>query len=102
MYGMFSDLFDINLLLLLLVILLLLFIIFLLLSLGSLGVSGLLAGPLSEPLWQPGLGSLGPLGVLVLPHGLQPFCPENLSSTLIQLLSLSVSSCVCSSLVFGE
>merc|ERR1712029_590863 len=107
MYGMFSDLCNFNLLLLFLVIFLLLFLLRSIfsatfLSLRSLWISGLCAGSFSEPLWKSGLCSLGPFCVLVFPHRLQPFCPENLSSSLVQLLSFSVCSCVCPPLIFGE
>merc|ERR1712203_1340753 len=44
----------------------------LLLSLRSLGVSSLLAGPLTKPLGQLLSGTLGELVVLLLPGGLEP------------------------------
>merc|ERR1719480_91940 len=71
-------------------------------TLRGLGVTSLLAWPLTEPLGQPGLGPLGPLAVLVLPHLLEPLGPEHLGASLVQLLSLSVCPGVCSPLVLGE
>merc|ERR1719259_1430623 len=57
----------------------------LLLTLGCLGVSGLLAWTLTEPLGQAGLGPLGPVIVLLLPHGLEHLGPDDLPATFVQL-----------------
>merc|ERR1719362_1174577 len=87
---------------LLLVILLSLSLSGLVTTLRGLGVTGLFAWPLTEPLGQPGLGPLGPLAVLILPHRLEPLGPEHLSASLVQLLPLAVGPGVCPPLVLGE
>merc|ERR1719187_300614 len=73
-----------------------------LLSLGSLRISSLFAGPHSEPLWQFLGGPLLELVELLLPHGLQPLCPDHLGASLVQLLPVSVGPGVCPPLVLGE
>merc|ERR1712018_995382 len=97
------ELFLVLIVLLLLVILLLnLSLSLFLLTLGSLWITFLLAWTDSAPLGQLGLGSLLPFSQLLLPAGLQPFRSDDLSTTLIQLLSVAVRSGVCPTLVFGE
>merc|ERR1719239_1565490 len=72
-----------------------------LLILGGLGVSSLLAEALSEPLGQAGTGPLGPVFVLLLPHGLQGLGPDDLPASLVQLLPVIVGSGVGTPLVLG-
>merc|ERR1712061_158258 len=103
MYGMFSDVSECDwLLLLLLVVLLLGGLLSGLLALGRVGGASLLARPLAEPLGQPRLGPLGPLGVLVLPHLLDQLGAQHLGAALVQLLPLAVGSGVRPPLVLGE
>merc|ERR1711884_409988 len=97
------------LLVIFLLILLLFFIVLLvsgsslcvLLTLWGLGVSLLLAGPLTKPLGQLLGGSLGELVVLLLPGGLQVLRPDDLPSALVELLPVVVGPGVCSALVLG-
>merc|ERR1719270_2746785 len=101
------------LLLFLLLLILFLFLLFLFLStrgslsrsliliIGGLGVSGLLAGPLSEPLGQLGLGSLAPVVHLLLPGLLQQLAVHYLPTALIEFPPVLICSRVCSPLVFG-
>merc|ERR1711936_1298930 len=97
------------LLVIFLLILLLLFIVLLvswsslsiLLTLWGLGVSLLLAGPLTKPLGQLLGGSLGELVVLLLPGGLEVLGSDNLPATLVQLLPVVVGPGVGSALVLG-
>merc|ERR1719350_1161924 len=72
------------------------------LPLGGLGVSLLLAWPHSAPLGQLGLGSLGPLSELLLPHGLKPLAADDLGAALVQLLPVAVGPGVRPPLVLGE
>merc|ERR1719347_1604225 len=58
----------------------------LLLSLRSLGVSSLLARPLTKPLGQLLSGPLGELVVLLLPGGFEVLGSDHLPATLVQLL----------------
>merc|ERR1711973_393447 len=67
----------------------------------GLGVSLLLAGPLTKPLGQLLGGSLGELVVLLLPGGLQVLRPDDLPSALVELLPVVVGPGVCSALVLG-
>ena len=64
-------------------------------------MSYLLAGALSEPLGQAGTGPLGPVFVLLLPHGLQGLGPDDLPASLVQLLPVIVGSGVGTPLVLG-
>merc|ERR550519_2187055 len=97
------------LLVIFLLILLLLFIVLLvswsslsiLLTLWGLGVSLLLAGPLTKPLGQLLGGSLGELVVLLLPGRLKVLGSDNLPATLVQLLPVVVGPGVGSALVLG-
>merc|ERR1719238_22644 len=97
------------LLVIFLLILLLLFIVLLvswsslsiLLTLWGLGVSLLLAGPLTKPLGQLLGGSLGELVVLLLPGGLEVLGSDNLPATLVKLLPVVVGPGVGSALVLG-
>merc|ERR1719323_2771331 len=103
-----------HLFLLFLLLLIFLFLLFLLLlstrrSLSGslvlivrgLGISGLLAGPLSEPLGQLGLGSLAPVVHLLLPGFLQQLRIQHVPAALIELPSVLICPCVCPPLVFG-
>merc|ERR1711884_695391 len=72
-----------------------------LLTLRGLGVSLLLAGPLTKPLGQLLGGSLGELDVLLLPGGLEVLGSDNLPATFVQLLPVVVGSGVGSALVLG-
>merc|ERR1712012_1245758 len=104
MYGMFCINNDVSVLLelfLLLILLSLGFSLFLL-TLRGLWITFLLAWADTAPLGQFGLGSLLPFSQLLFPHSLQPFRSDDLSTTLIQLLSVTVRSGVCSTLIFGE
>merc|ERR1712107_841978 len=67
----------------------------------GLWISSLLAWTLTEPLGQAGLGSLGPVFVLLLPHGLKVLSSDDLPATFVQLLSVVVGSGVGTSLVLG-
>merc|ERR1712158_25217 len=97
------------LLVIFLLILLLFFIVLLvswsslsiLLTLWGLGVSLLLAGPLTKPLGQLLGGSLGELVVLLLPGGLEVLGSDNLPATLVQFLPVVVGPGVGSALVLG-
>merc|ERR1719238_859092 len=97
------------LLVIFLLILLLFFIVLLvsgsslsiLLTLWGLGVSLLLAGPLTKPLGQLLGGSLGELVVLLLPGGLEVLGSDNLPATLVKLLPVVVGPGVGSALVLG-
>merc|ERR1719238_2404071 len=97
------------LLVIFLLILLLLFIVLLvsgsslsiLLTLWGVGVSLLLAGPLTKPLGQLLGGSLGELVVLLLPGGLEVLGSDNLPATLVQFLPVVVGPGVGSALVLG-
>merc|ERR1719370_1756741 len=75
--------------------------LFSLLTLGSLGISNLLAGPLTEPLGKPFGRPLGPLLVLLLPDGVQGLCTDDLPAALVQLLPVLVGPCVGPPLVLG-
>merc|ERR1712077_142217 len=92
---------TIFLFLLLIVFLLILFLLIVLLVIRGLGVSLLLAGPLTKPLGQLLGGSLGELVVLLLPGGLQVLGPDDLPSALVELLPVVVGPGVCSALVLG-
>merc|ERR1719369_2686314 len=100
-------------LLLLLLLLLFLFILFLLglstslstsifLTLRGLRISSLLAWPHAEPLGQLLGGALLELGQLLLPHALQPFGPDDFSTTLVELLPVAIGPGVRPPLVLGE
>merc|ERR1712227_497574 len=109
MYGMFciisSSSLVIGCLFLFLLVILLLFFFSLglgLLTLRCLWVSLLLAWSHSAPLGQLGLGSLVPLSQLLFPDSLQPLSSDDLGSTLVQLLPVSVCPGVCPPLVLGE
>merc|ERR1719228_377041 len=67
----------------------------------GLGISRLLAGPLSEPLGQLGLGPLAPVVHLFLPGFLQQLRIQHIPAALIELPSVLICSCVCPPLVFG-
>merc|ERR1711997_277965 len=73
----------------------------LLLSLRSLGVSLLLAGPLTKPLRQLLGRPLGELVVFLLPGGLEVFSSDHLPATFVQLLPVVVRSGVSSALILG-
>merc|ERR1712121_300937 len=73
-----------------------------LLAFWSLGISGLFAGADTEPLGKLGLGSLGPFGELFLPASLEHLCSDDFSASFVQLLPVTVGSCVCPSLILGE
>merc|ERR1719233_1188682 len=101
------------LLLLLLLLFLFLLILFLLglstslstsifLTLRGLRISSLLAWPHAEPLGQLLGGALLELGQLLLPHALQPFGPDDLSTTLVELLPVAIGPGVRPPLVLGE
>merc|ERR1712112_155021 len=92
---------DCLFLFLLLVIFLLLFIIFLiatsiigslLLTLGGLWITILLSRTNAAPLGQLCLGPLVPFSKLFLPHSFQPLGTDDISSTLVELLSVAVGS----------
>merc|ERR1719145_162752 len=80
---------------------LLIVLLLVLLLLRGLGVSLLLAGPLTKPLGQLLGGSLGELVVLLLPGGLKVLGPDDLPSALVELLPVVVGPGVCSALVLG-
>merc|ERR550532_773340 len=61
-----------------------------LLALRSLGVSLLLAGPLTEPLGKLLGGSLGELVILLLPGGLEMLGSDDLPATFVELLPVIV------------
>merc|ERR1719412_1174155 len=67
----------------------------------GLGISRLLAGPLSEPLGQLGPHVLVPLGQLLLPLLLELLAVHYLPTALIEFPPVLICSCVCSPLVFG-
>merc|ERR1711993_230822 len=69
--------------------------------LGRLWVSGFLAGPLSEPFGQFGLGTLQPFLVFLLPTSLKMFSSDNFPSTFIQLTSVFIGPGICSAFIFG-
>merc|ERR1711937_916794 len=71
-------------------------------TLWSLGITSLLAWPLSEPLGEPPCRSLGEFGQLVLPGRFKSFGTKDLSSTFVELLPVSVAPGVCPPLVLGE
>merc|ERR1712203_802186 len=73
----------------------------LLLSLRGLGVSLLLAGPLTKPLGQLLSRPLGELVVFLLPGGLQVFGSDHLPATFVQFLPVVVGPGVGSALVLG-
>merc|ERR1719365_458561 len=91
---------EAGLLLLIVLLLLLLFLaVLLLLRCGS--ITGLLAGPLPEPLGQLLGWPLGPLLELLLPDGVQGLGTDDLPATLVQLLPVLVGPCVSPPLVLG-
>merc|ERR1711993_103388 len=69
--------------------------------LGRLWVSGFLAGPLSEPFGQFGLGTLQPFLVFLLPTSLEMFSSDNFPSTFVQLTSIFIGPGICSAFIFG-
>merc|ERR1719495_2761194 len=73
-----------------------------LLALRGLRITSLFAGPDSEPLGKFASRALGELGELLLPTSLEPFGSDDFSSTLVQLLSVTICSGVCSTLVLRE
>merc|ERR1712066_1214762 len=73
----------------------------LLLTLRSLGVSLLLAGPLTKPLGQLLSRPLGELVVLLLPGSLEVFSSDHLPATFVQFLPVVVGPGVSSALVLG-
>merc|ERR1719370_2746817 len=101
-----------DLLLLIVLLLLLLFLLVILFLSGSLlatvlltlrcgGISGLLAGPLAEPLGELLRWPLGPLLELLFPDGVQGLGTDDLPATLVQLLPVLVGPGVGPPLVLG-
>merc|ERR1711992_227134 len=85
---------------------------FVILSSGSFGttlififrrlwISSLLAGPLTEPLGQLGLGALEPFIVFLLPQSLEMFGSDNFPASFVELSPIFVGPGVSPTLVFG-